>query len=302
MSDKISVLGGYRAQILCDSVSPWGDRLTTFEVTFPRIVLAEFNTHRMFSRNSASSRAIPTEKILQRVRETPFIPIYWGRNQKGMSAHQELSASEQVAAERAWLGARDDAIAAAEQLMEIGVHKQIANRLLEPFMWHTVLVTATEWSNFFALRCAKTAQPEIRRIALMMRELYLDEKPHELGLNDWHTPLVSDQDRYELTTEERKQVASGRCARVSYLTHAGKRDPSADIDLHDRLAQDFHMSPFEHIARPFNFIEHYSGQKFSANFRGFVQYRKEFPYEHDAAMAIAMREAQAAVEDSLIGV
>ena len=149
----------YSAKVLADSISPDGVRLTTMEVTFPRIVLAEFNTHRMFSRNSASSRAIPVEKMIQRVLDDPFSPVWWGKNQSGMQAAEELSGEALRLARQHWLDARDFAISCVRlfQAPEISLHKQIANRLLEPFLWHTVVVTATEWENFFALRCHKDA-------------------------------------------------------------------------------------------------------------------------------------------------
>ena len=160
----------YDAKIVADSVSEVGDRLTTMEVTFPRMVLAEFNTHRVFSRNSASSRAIPVEKQLQRIMDDPFIPVWWGRKQSGMQADHELEGDGLVQAKAEWLAARDSAVGHVQRLLELGLHKQITNRLLEPFMWHTVIVTATEWSNFFALRANPMAQPEIRVIAEMMRD------------------------------------------------------------------------------------------------------------------------------------
>lgn len=265
----------YSAKILKDSISPLGQRLTTFEVTFPRIVLAEFNTHRMFSRNSASSRAIPVEKMLARVKDDPFIPQYWGKNQKGMQANQEISDDDQAQANFDWLQARDFAVKSAQALAGIGVHKQITNRLLEPFMWHTVIVTATEYQNFFALRCHPDAQPEIRRIAEMVRALYEESLPTQLGFGEWHLPLVqeSETDLFDLGIEAVKQVSAGRCARVSYLTHDGKRDPKADIELCERLRSSGHMSPLEHVACAVDTAD------FIGNFRGWKQYRKEFAGE-----------------------
>jgi len=138
----------YNARVLLDSTSPAGIRLTTLEVTFPRFVLAEFNTHRLFSRNSASSRAIPTSKLIERVLKDPAIPLEWGKNKAGMSASDVLSPDLAQEAEHVWLGARDAAVANAQRLLDLDVHKQELNRLLEPFLWHTVIVSATEWKNF----------------------------------------------------------------------------------------------------------------------------------------------------------
>jgi thymidylate synthase ThyX len=247
------------------------------QVTFPRIVLAEFNTHRMFSRNSASSRAIPVEKQIKRVMEDPFIPVYWGKNQKGMSADEELGPMHQQAAERAWLMQRDNAVRVAQLMLESGVHKQITNRLLEPFMWHTVIVTATEWENFFTLRCHKDAQPEIRVIAEMMRAAYATPRCRNLTYGEWHLPLVSEFDLSNSVNDPMYwvKVSAGRCARVSYLTHDGKRDPEADIALCDRLVASGHMSPMEHQAKPRFLLQ----VEFCGNFRGWTQFRKTIPGE-----------------------
>lgn len=274
----------FAARIILDSISPEGVRLTTFEVTFPRFILSEFNTHRTFSRNSASSRAIPLNKTLDRVRADPFIPTYWGKNQKGMQAYEELSAEAQSQARAVWAAALHDAIRHAEQLAEIGVHKQLANRILEPYMWHTALVTATEWSNFFALRAHEAAQPEIRTIAELMLAKYSESEPQQLGYDGWHMPLVRPEEQGELDLADLKKISSGRCARVSYLTHDGLRDLGADIKLHDQLVAGGHMSPLEHIARPMTKRE-YEASLFEGNFRGWHQYRKDVPYEHDYKLA-----------------
>ena len=258
----------YSARILLDSVSPAGVRLTTLEVTFPRFVLSEFNTHRVFSRNSASSRAVPTAKLLERVQSDPVLPLEWGRNKAGMSASDVLPAEEEEAAKRIWLQARDAAVEHARKLLALKVHKQELNRVLEPFLWHTVIVTATEWENFFALRCAPAAQPEIRAAALRMREALDTSLPGRIGYGEWHLPLVQDDER-ELPIELQKKVSAARCARVSYLTHDGTREIEKDFDLHDRLRTDRHLSPFEHVATPAPDAE------FHANFRGWLQMRRE---------------------------
>lgn len=159
-----------QAKIIADSMNEFGNRITTMVVTMPRFILAEFNTHRMFSRNSASSRAIPFEKMVKSVQENPFIPIAWQKDHKGMQGIEYLNKEESKKAETIWLYALQDAIQKAKGLntgkwnlnqngfedvytYEISVTKQLCNRLLEPFMWHTVIITATEFSNFFALRC-----------------------------------------------------------------------------------------------------------------------------------------------------
>jgi hypothetical protein len=262
----------YACRVLADSDCNNGVRLTTLEVSFPRIVLAEFNTHRMLSRNSASSRAIPVEKMLARVLEDPFVPAAWPKNQKGMQAVEDLDDTTAHEARLEWLLARDHAVTRARCLLDVGVHKQIANRLLEPWLWHTVIVTATEWENFFALRCHPAAQPEIRTIAEMMRDAMAASTPRHIPHGAWHLPLVTDDERRTREADWVK-VSVGRCARVSYLTHDGLRDPAADVALCDRLAASGHMSPMEHVATP----QHRA--VFRGNFRGWVQYRKTLPNE-----------------------
>ena len=306
----------YSAKVLLDSISEVGVRLTTLEVTIPRIVLAEFNTHRALSRNSASSRAIPVEKRISMVEIDPFIPEVFGKNQKGMQAHDQLDEQNTQRAREIWESSCDHAISHARQLAALGVHKQLANRLIEPFLWHTIIVTATEWDNYFALRCNPDAQPEIRRSSELMREAYLASKPKELKLGQWHTPFVDDEEAVRILIEEERagwtscdhdvvaHVSIGRCARVSYLTHDGKRDWRADVQLAIRLQQAGHMSPFEHVARPmtiddvkhnlsklfgvtaindpdFNIAEHFSG-----NFRGWLQMRKLLPNEDNFAKVL----------------
>ena len=286
------------AKIIADSVSPAGVRLTTMEIVIPRIVLAEFNTHRVFSRNSASSRAIPIKKMLQRVLEDPYIPERWGKNGKGMQDHGELDEDEQVAAELEWLGARDAALESVRALLKIGVHKQTTNRLLEPFMWHTIIVTSTEWGNFFNLRNHPKAHPAIARTAAAMQGVWETSKPNPVAVGDWHLPYVDERD-VDLSIEEKVKVSCARCGRVSYLTHDGKRDPQKDIALHDKLLTPGHMSPFEHAATPMHtqsvqdVLKSLSGvvswdpldldvtEHFAGNFRGWVQYRKTIPGEAD---------------------
>lgn len=290
----------FEAKVVADSISEANDRLTTMEVTFPRMVLAEFNTHRTFSRNSASSRAIPIEKQLERIKNEPFVPTYWGANQQGMQAKAELSGLERERAIGIWTEARNSAVAHAERLLQLGVHKQLTNRLLEPFMWHTVIVTATEWSNFWALRANPDAQPEIRTIAEMMQDAYQASTPSLVRRGEWHLPLIQ-PDEYDGVfefTELARKVSAARCARVSYLTHDGKRDHGKDLELYERLVSGGHMSPLEHVATPY-FKEHdhvdfaasdgfeFGHTTFEAisepigNFRGWKQLRKFIPNEHD---------------------
>jgi thymidylate synthase ThyX len=283
------------AKVIADSISPHGVRLTTMEIQLPRIVLAEFNTHRTFSRSSASSRAIPIETMLQRVVLDPYIPETWERNGKGMQGHGDLDDTAEC--EAAWLHARDKAVDSTRQLLALGVHKGTTNRLLEPFMWHTIIVTATEYSNFFNLRCSPMAHPAIRNTAEAMRNAKGLSSPRPLNFGEWHLPYINERDA-DLSEDDKVKVSTARCARVSYLTHDGVRDPAKDIELHDSLIANGHCSPLEHVARPMSIVDvskalnQFDGvdyeitdltpqQHFAGNFRGWVQYRKTIAGEAD---------------------
>lgn len=266
---------GFSARILLDSISPAGVRLTTVEARYPRFVHSELMTHRVFSRNSASSRAIPIKKMIAAVRDEPALPVYWGRNQSGMSARVQI---DDVARERAlaeWNRALSSALRTAERLSDsdIDLHKQLVNRILEPFAWITVIITATEWANFFTQRCHPDAQPEIKQIADLMLAAYRASEPVAVPIDDWHTPLILADER-QLDAAVRCKLSVARCARVSYLTHDGARDRSKDLELYERLLEggaNGHWSPFEHVATPFADPDQHSG-----NLRGWQQYRKLF--------------------------
>jgi thymidylate synthase ThyX len=272
----------YSTRILKDSLAPCGKRLTTWELTYPRFVHAELMTHRLFSRNAASSRAIPIEKLIERVEQDPAMPVFWGKNQKGMQAEVEMSPAERALAEARWLHARDLAVAECRQLAELGVHKQLANRIIEPWMFITVILSATEFDNWFHLRNHPMAQPEIAWVAKSMWNQFHapTSMPQELPAGGWHLPLIGGPETDDLDVETLKKISVGRCARVSYLTHEGKRDIDKDVELHDRLCsgpatgEPGHWSPFEHVAMALDTPER------SGNFIGFRQYRKFFTNEH----------------------
>ncbi len=268
---------GYAVRVLADSVSAAGARLTTFEATYPRMVLPEMNTHRMFSRNSASSRAIPVTRLIAKIEADPVMPVWWGKNQGGMQADEELDEEGRRQAARSWLAARDAALASARALVQVGLHKQIANRILEPWMWVTQIITSTEWRWFYVLRCHPAAQPEIRRIAELMREAQQQSTPRLVPAGGWHLPLVTPDEMAAEPELSWSDVSVGRCARVSYLTHDGKRDPKADVELAVRLRADGHWSPYEHVATPLPDAHDRVG-----NLVGWKQYRKVFPAEYVA--------------------
>ena len=284
------------AKILLDSLNPAGDRITTWILTYPRWVLAELNTHRALSRNTSSSRAIPVSKLIEQVKTNPAVPSFWGKNQPGMQADVELTGTELAEAKRLWLEGRDNAVRIVEQLNAVGLHKQSANRLLEPFLYVTSLITFTDGENFFGLRAEKDAQPEFRELAYLMLRLYQESEPTRLKAGEWHIPFGDSFDVERLAdivykdypndgsytsaptsefTELRIKIATARCARTSYLNFDGKDDYAADIKLTmEKLAPSGHWSAFEHCA------EALPESTRCGNFVGWKQYRKFFPNEN----------------------
>lgn len=271
-----------KAEIVADSLAPSGIRLTTFVLTYPRFIHAEFMTHRVFSRNASSSRAIPVKKQIQMVIDNPAIPLAFTKNKKGMQGGEALSGEEHERATSVWLGARDRAVEYAKLLSDLEVHKQYANRILEPWAHITVVCTATEFTNFFALRVHPAAQPEICALATLMWEAYSKSSPNPLEDGDWHLPFVSDLTKFFYKEPDSYntllKMSVARCARVSYLNHEGK-DPTLeeDLALYDRLlgSVPIHASPAEHQARA-------STNPFlvSGNFKGWEQYRKTLKDEN----------------------
>lgn len=274
------------ARVLADSVNPDGQRLTTLEVRFPRFILAEFNTHRVFSRNSASSRAIPVKKQIERVEDDPFVPTRFPVNQPGMSTdtYYDVGSAQYEEARLHWLYARDDAVKAARRMLDLYVHKQIATRLLEPFMWHTVIVSATEWSNFFDLRISPHAQPEIRDTAIAMStamgESFLKNQVRKVDWGEYHLPLTTEEELLDVGEFMLVSTSVARCARVSYLTHDGRRDTREDLRLYNQLRENGHLSPFEHVARACNgaddtYVPPAGSLLDHGNFVGWHQHRKD---------------------------
>jgi thymidylate synthase ThyX len=295
------------AKILLDSINPVGNRITSWILTYPRFFHSEIMTHRVFSRNAASSRAIPVKRMIDDVRQNCAMPIFWGKNQAGMQAKEELddiikhreivvspvgngldpyklTVTDKHAAKHEWLAARDSAITHAEKMLELGVHKQIANRILEPFMHMTVIITGTEFENFFALRAHPDAQPEFQDLAYKMLDIYQLSEPKKLKEGEWHIPFGDKLDETRLTElyyktaiphEELKlRISVARCARVSYLNFEGKDDYNKDIELSETLSSSGHWSPFEHSAMAL------STSEYSGNFKGWKQYRKTFNEEN----------------------
>jgi hypothetical protein len=292
----------YKCKIVADSIGPAKIRLVTFEITYPLFVHAEFLRHRILSRSGdeialedfshsvASNRAIPTNRILSAVIADPVTPVWWGRNQAGMSAREELTGWRLRAAKKVWRLACLSGVIFAWLLGKIGLHKQLANRRMTPDQWVTQLVTGTDWDNFFALRCHPDAQPEIRIIAEMMRESLGLSKPEVLEVGGWHLPLVEIKDMHELWPQtvmvERDAclISASRCARFSLLSE--KRLPVLEeIGKAEKLIIAGHMSPFEHQAQALE-----NDQRI-ANLRGWRSFRSSILNEGDFGKLNADRAA-----------
>ncbi len=303
-----------KAEIIADSINPKDCRITSWVLEYPRFVHAELMTHRVFSKNAASSRAIPIEKMIQQVIDNPAMPVWWGKNQSGMQAKEELDNSELKSrldrvdkfsihhrmytdleyAKKIWLESRDKAIEQVRKLSQLGLHKQIANRILEPWFNIRVILTGTDFENWFALRAHPDAQPEIRVLAEQMLELYNASEPNSLNVGEWHIPFGDkiDNDRVfqlinfenvgsedvipKLIEKYKLKIATARCARVSYFNFEGKDDYSKDVETCEKLFGSIprHLSPAEHPAQCMDDESYYG------NLKGFKPYRKFFSEEN----------------------
>lgn len=259
-----------KAEIIADSANKDGIRLTTMLCTYPLVIHAEVMTHRVFSRNAASSRAIPIARLIKDVQDNPFIPLHWGKNEPGMQANAQLTGGNLQAAKEVWNEALNGALKSAEALAHWGTHKQLANRILAPFAHIRTLITATDWMNFFALRCHPAAEPHMRELANAMRNAHDESTPTQLFEKQWHLPFVSDTDSAATTVGiDARLLSVARCARVSYLTQDTGQlpDPRKDQSLSSKLLASGHWSPFEHQAVP--------AKGRHANFSGWMSYRAQ---------------------------
>lgn len=262
----------YNVKVIADSVNPSQIRITTLQLTYPRYIHAEFMTHRVFSRNASSSRAIPTAKLIENSLRDMVYPIAWGKNQAGMQASmEELGPIDQIQAEALWENMANFCAEGVRKLAELGVHKQWANRPLEWFGTITVVVTATDWDNWFELRNHEMAQPEIHHLAKLMKEAMDFSIPEPLEIGMWHLPYIVQDEMFSYEDEILLKMSTARCARVSYLTQEGTM-PSVekDLELYERLVGSvpLHASPCEHQALCTD------SPSYSGNFRGWFQHRK----------------------------
>lgn len=298
----------FEAKVIEHSINSHDIELVTMQLCYPRFIHAEAKTHRViknsgeeyialtqdegfmseqyFSRNASSSRAIPVAKFIHEVQKNPAMPIHWGKNQPGMQAREECNElvwcdwgfmddpyePGYITAPEAWKEAANMMAYIAEQFMKAGYHKQVVNRLLEPFQWIRVIVTATEWDNFFELRYHADAQPEIQYLARLMKQAKDNSIPKYLEPGEWHLPYVNYEERLKYDIAILQMISTARCARVSYLTHDGKEPViEKDMKLHNDLVNSvpLHASPTEHPAMATD------DSSWNKNFRGFIQYREE---------------------------
>ena len=309
------------AKVVCDSISEQGVRLTTFEIEYPRFILAELNVHRQLSKNSSSSRAIPVQKMLEQIESNMAIPVYWGKSKSGMQASEEVDEDDVWWYEEKWKFAFDEVSYRVEQLSDLvegkkgfmkALHKQVPNRLIEPFQMMKTVVTGTDFDNFFNLRIHPDADPNICMLAYKMYQAMQESKPIELKAGEWHLPYVNlgwngkgemcyaDEDFNFVKLERAIKLSAASCASVSYRTE-GMTLEKAD-KIFDMLikAEVVHSSPLEHCATPvkpkFNElgkvrvncsepqswedgVTHMNkqGELCSGNLRGFIQYRHLLP-------------------------
>ena len=317
------------AKVIAHSHNGRGNEIITFELEYPRIIHSELMTHRLFSRNAASSRAIPVKTLIEMVRNEPAMPYRFGANQPGMqdkgvehdgmvSISQDGGSTYHFTGREAWTLAADSACDFAEAFANAGYHKQIANRLLEPFQRMKTVLTATEYENFWWLRVDADADPTIEALAIAMHKEYEASEPELLQPGQWHTPYVEhfyeniglegddvwvfcgyyvedeNGEKVILDVEEAKAISSSCCAQVSYRRLNSTKDKALDIYGRLLTGRKVHASPFEHIATPMLVVDSSTGEDvfatlnryegythvdkhgnfWSANFKGWVQYRQ----------------------------
>ena len=259
--------------VLADSINEMGDRLTTFQLKYWRPIHSEVLRHRAFSHSVRSSRACPSSIYIDEVSKEPWGPAEWGSNQKGMVPGKEIENTEAV--KNLWEQAAKGAALVASAFSALKVHKQITNRILEPYTYVYDVMTGTEWNNFYALRCAPDAQKEIQILANKMKKAQEESKPKYLKYGGLHLPYVPDTEDYwsKFTKEQLIKISAARCARVSYKLFDGSTSPEKDLELAERLIASNHWSPFEHQAYADSLGE---DKEYWGNLVGWAQYRKIF--------------------------
>ncbi len=268
-------------KVIADSISEAGQRITTMQLRYPRMIHEHLLTHRVFARNASSSRAIPVNKVVALAVTEIVEPIRWGLNQPGMQAsNEELQGEALLEAKTIWYEMADVCARGSTRLGELGLHKQWANRPTEWFSNISVVVTSTEWENFFGLRCHPDAQPEMQELAYAMRDALNVSMVQMLYPGEWHLPYITTEERVAYPLKLLRKISAARCCRVSYLRHDGTPAPiDEDLALCERLLKSvpFHASPFEHQATPDT--EH---PELHGNLTGWIQYRKMLERKNDS--------------------
>lgn len=276
-------------RVILKSVCDQGQEpLTTLHLRYPRFIHAEIMTHRVFSRNARSSRAVPVKTMIEEVLIDPVIPWHWTKNQPGMQGevgHDSQVYVDEVGGlylppEEAWRVACHNAVDLAQAFADAGYHKQISNRLLEPFMWIDVLVTADKWDNFFELRDHPDAEPHFQELAQMIRKAIDEADAQELTAGEWHLPYITEEDRAELPLEDLQKVSVARCARISYTPFDGNASYEREFERFKKLlGPPVHASAFEHVAQA-DWIDQpyaeWANPEQHRNFTGWNQYRAQF--------------------------
>lgn len=300
--------------ILASTAAVSGTRIYTIRMRYPRPIHGEIMTHRDFSRNARSSRAVPVRTMLEEVKNTPYIPWHWYKNKPGMQGTEPLTPDEEEKAKAIWIQASKYAVQSVEGLFDpngLNIHKQNPNRLLEPFSWIDTLITATKWNNFLWLRQHNAAEPHLQDLANLVSLAISNTQPQELGINGWHLPYVSDEELgndiaewlYDGNGElfglgqgdiikAAKMISAARCARISYVPFDGDGSYLREIERANRLLKDerVHASPFEHQAKPdVNFAADrtlsplvtgkWMHPELHGNLTGWIQHRKQIPNE-----------------------
>lgn len=283
------------AEVIADSVNPYGSRLTTMVWEYPRYLHPQVMTHRAFSRNSASSRAVPTSRYLHKVMTNPVIPVHWGKLRSGMQAVEEMSLTDQAKARDLWLRARGHMVSIAKELLDLGLHKQEVNRLLEAFLHNRLIVSATELANFFHLRDHGDTQHGTQVLARAVKQALAASTPKAIQWGEWHLPWIR-EDEVSLPSDSKIRISCARSARVSYFRGGTKTvDAEEDFKLYSRLVDredwgknPIHASATEHAAQARNpeEIKHISWldafeMGLMSNFHpSWLQHRKTIPGEN----------------------
>jgi thymidylate synthase ThyX len=289
-----------KVRIIADSVSSEsGIRLTTFEWEYPRFIHGEVMTHRMLSKNAASSRAVPLAKAVENVLANPAWPVHFGLNEPGMQSRQELAGTDLQAAKSIWSRAMHASTEYARALADLKAHKQWAARILEPFQMMKIVVSGTNWANFLWLRNDEEAQPEFQELARLVQEALDAHQPEMLDPGQWHTPYVGhkwidddtlhyiDENGDELTLDDALKISASCCAQVSYRKLDTSREKALEIYGKLFSGRKPHMSPTEHQGTPIKGnvgeeigITHHSwvdDNLYSGNFCEWIQYRQTLP-------------------------